>query len=306
MDRQLARDRVVSELAARQHGVVARPQLLDLGLSSDLIDLRLRAGRLVSLHRGVYAWGHAQLRPEGRWMAAVLAVGPGAVLSHGHAAANWDLRPGLGGGVHVTLPGRTGRARRRGIRIHRPELFDAADVDVHDGIPTTTVSRTLLDLAVTIRGRQLEQLVRRASQLRRFDLQELRAALERHPRHRGVPEMLRLIARMRGRGTEDLRSELEVHFLQLCDDHGLPHPIVNGHVAGVRVDFHWPSARLVVETDGFEWHATPSTFADDRRRDQRLTLAGYRVVRFTWDEVRGEPARVVRTLVALLSRPGAR
>ncbi|HEU4977051.1 MAG TPA: DUF559 domain-containing protein [Baekduia sp.] len=305
MDRQHARDRVIGELARRQHGVVARSQLLAAGISRDLIDIRLRSGRLLSLHRGVYALGHDRLRPEGRWMAAVLAVGRGAVLSHHHAAANWGLRPPEGSRIHVTLPGRAGRVRRAGVRIHRPELFDPADAGVHGGIPTTTVERTLLDLAVVLPGRELEQLVRSASRRRRFDLRKLVAVVDRHPTHRGVRETTAMIVRMHGRGTEDLRSRMETRFLQLCDDHGIPRPMVNGHVEGERVDFAWPAARLVIETDGFEWHMTPAQFAADRARDQLLTLAGHRVVRFTWDQVRYEPGQVAAAVSALLSHARA-
>lgn len=294
---------MIGGLAASNHGVVERSRLVSAGIAPGAIDRRIAAGVLIPLHRGVYAVGHAHLRPEGRWLASVWAVGSGAALSHRHAAALWDVLPEPPRGrVHVTLVGRAGRVRRPGVVIHRPRRLDDCDVTQHRGIPVVGVARTLLDLAVVTRGRHLEQLVRTASRAQRLDVVAMDDVLARYPHHPGRRELARVLGSVVGQGTEDLRSVLETRFLQLCDDHDLPKPIVNGFVAGHRVDFHWPSARLVVETDGFEWHATPTTFAADRRRDQRLALAGFRVLRFSYDDVRSAPRRVVATVAALLTR----
>jgi hypothetical protein len=306
MTRELAHDRVISALAARQHGVVARWQLLAAGLPVHVIDTRLCVGRLLALHRGVYGLGHVQLRREGHWLAGVLALGPGAVLSHGAAAVLWDIWDGPHLPVHVTVAARGGRRHRRGLVVHRVGDLPTHHVAEHRGIPVTSVARTILDLAATVRGRRLEQVIRRASRLRRFDLCEQQAVVARLPRHRGAPELAQLLVGLAGRGTTEMRSRLEVGFAQLCDDHGLARPVVNGQVLGERVDFHWPGTTLVVETDGFEFHATPTTFADDRRRDQKLTLAGFTVVRLTWDQVMHETGSTAPIVARLLLQCRAR
>jgi hypothetical protein len=301
MSRQLDHDRLIAELAADRHGVVSRRLLRENGLSSEIIDLRVRQRRLVLLHRGVYAVGHAELRREGRWLAAVAAYGPDAALSHGTAAVHWDIHDGAIVPAHVSVRRRSGVARRAGTVIHRVDLRED-EIVLRDGIRTTTVARTLLDVAAQLRGRRLEQVVRRASRGRRFDLDAVELVLDRHPRAPGFVELKRLIISLRGRGTDDVRSRLEVAFGQLCDDHGLPRPQVNAIVMGERVDFSWPGTMLVVETDGFEFHSMPTTFAADRRRDQRLTLAGYTVVRFTYDQVVGDPRTTAQAVSALLAQ----
>jgi hypothetical protein len=185
---------------------------------------------------------------------------------------------------------------------HRPESLAPSEITERRAVRVTSVSRTILDLAATVRGRQLEQVVRRASQRRLFDLGDQRAVLDRNPRRPGGPELGRLLVALHGRGTDDFRSRMEITFAQLCDDHGLPRPVVNGLVLGERVDFHWPDTTLVVETDGFAFHAMPTTFANDRRRDQKLTLAGYTVVRLTWEQVTGDRRSTAGLISALLSQ----
>jgi very-short-patch-repair endonuclease len=301
MSRQLAHDRVIAQLASERHGVVSRRMLVAHGIAAETIDLRVRQRRLVLLHRGVYALGHAELRREGRWLAAVEAYGADAALSRGTAATHWGLQDGAVLPAHVAVGRRGGIVQRRGTRIHRVDL-SADEVVVREGIPTTTVARTLLDLAAEVRGRRLEQVVRRATRLRRFDLTAQQAMLARHPRAPGAAELGGLLARLAGRGTDDLRSRLEEAFAQLCDDHGLPRPRINAIILGERVDFSWPASSLVVETDGFEFHSMPTTFAADRARDQKLTLAGYTVVRLTYDQVIGDPAGTARSVSALLTQ----
>jgi hypothetical protein len=302
MPRQRTHDRVISATAATNHGVVPRATLLGAGVPLTLIDDRVRTRQLVVLHRGVYALGHAQLRPEGWWFAAVAAYGRHGVLSHQSAASLWGLLDAPLRPIHVSLAGRSAARRRRGVRPHRVSALCRDEVTVRDEIPVTTVSRTILDLSAKVRGRRLEQVVRRAARLRLFDLRDQRAVLDRHPRQAGAPELGRLLAAMHGRGTDDLRSRMEIAFAQLCDDYGLPRPVANGVLLGERVDFHWPGTTLVVETDSFEFHAMPTTFANDRRRDQKLTLAGYTVVRLTWDQVTADARATAATVSALLSQ----
>ncbi|HEV7496018.1 DUF559 domain-containing protein [Baekduia sp.] len=302
MARQLDHDRLMSAIAARRHGVLARAVLLDAGIGAGTIDDRLRQRRLVRLHRGVYGLGHAQLTDAGWQLAAVDAYGSGAVLSHLTAAGLWDILDGSLFPVHVSVAKRSGNATRARTKLHRLTRLDADEVTVRDAIPVTTVSRTILDLAASVRGRRLEQVVRRASRLRLFDLREQQILLDRHPHRPGTPELGRLLTSLQGRGTDDLRSRMEIAFAQLCDDYGLPRPVANGIVLGERVDFHWPGTTLVVETDGFEFHAMPTTFANDRRRDQKLTLAGYTVIRLTWDQVTADARATAATVSALLKQ----
>jgi hypothetical protein len=305
MTRQLDHDRLMAALAAEHHGVLSRRVLREHGIPAGTIDDRLRQRRLVSLHRGVYALGHTQLRPAGWWLAAVEAYGPTAALSHRTAAVLWDILDAPALPVHVTIPKRSGVTRRERTVLHRVGGLTSDDVQVRDAIRVTTVSRTILDLAATVRGRYLEQVVRRAARRRIFDLRDQREMLARYPGRPGAPELTRLLAALDGRGTDDFRSRMEIAFAQLCDDHGLPRPVINGLVLGERVDFRWPRTRLIVETDGFEFHATPTTFAADRARDQKLTLAGYTVVRLTYDQVTRDARATAAMVSALLTQRGS-
>lgn len=303
MPRQRTHDAVISAQAAAQHGVVTRRQLLTSGVPATLIDDRVRTRQLVLLHRGVYALGHAQLTAEGWWMAAVASYRPPAALSHGSAATLWGLSEGgLRRPIHVTVGGRAAARRRPGVQPHRRAVLLEDEVTVVRGIPVTTVARTILDVAASVRGRALEQIIRRADRLQLFDRRDQVRVLDRHPRDRGAAELGRLLVALEGRGTADVRSRLEVAFAQLCDDHGLPRPRINAIILGERVDFSWPATTLVIETDGFEFHAMPTTFAADRRRDQKLTLAGYTVVRLTYDQVVGDPVKTAATVSALLTQ----
>jgi hypothetical protein len=302
MPRQRTHDRVISATAARNHGVVTRAMLLAEGVPLTLIDDRVRTRQLVVLHRGVYALGHARLRPEGWWFAAVAAYGMHAALSHRSAAALWELADAPSFPIHVSLAGRTAARKRRGVRPHRAPALCDDEITVRNEIRVTTVARTILDLAADVRGRRLEQVIRRASRRRRFDLTEQRAVLERHPRHRGAPELARLLIALQGRGTDDFRSRMEIAFAQLCDDYAMPRPTLNAVVLGERVDFHWPGTTLVIETDGFEFHSMPTAFVADRRRDQKLMLAGYTVVRLTWDQVAGDAEATAAMVSTLLTQ----
>jgi hypothetical protein len=305
---QGARDREIARIANRQGGIVARAQLCDLELSPKAIDHRVRSGRLHPIHRGVYAVGHQAIGVDGRWWAAVLALGDVAVLSHFSAASAWDVRRSASGLIHVTVPGSAGRKRRAGIRVHRPERLTSDEVTTLDGLPITTPARTLLDLAASgLRGRELEAVLDRAELLRLLDFGELAGLLARRPRRAGAPAISATLSRYVP-GTVDTRSLLEELVLELCDVHGLLRPLTNETVAGRKRDFYWPHARLVVETDGYTWHRSPSAMSEDRERDTVLVLAGYRVLRFTWEHVTRRADYVARSLLAALGatppRPG--
>lgn len=303
-------DHLIAELAARQHGPVAHRQLRALGLPNRAIGYRLKVGRLHAYFPEVYLVGHTALAREGRWMSAVLACGRRAVLSHWDAAAHWGLMPSRGHVIHVSTPSRSGRdpARTR-IRLHRVGTLRAWECAATEEIPTTTVARTLLDLAPHLRPRAMEDAIAQANRLDLFDLLAVRRCLDEHPRQHGAPALRRLLDALEGRGAADLRSTLEVLLLQLSDDHNLPVPVANAQVEGFMVDFYWPAAKLIVEADSYTYHAMPSAFERDRERDQQLILAGYTVVRFTHHQVtrkrKAVADRVLRLLTARRGSPGA-
>jgi very-short-patch-repair endonuclease len=291
----------IAELASRQHGVVSRVQLQRLGIGTNAIDNGLRTGRLHRLHPGVYAVGHRVVTREGRWMAAVLAAGTGAVLSHRSAAALWNLRSNSGAAIEITAPRST---RSRGpIQRHCARL-PADEVAVNRSIPLTTVRRTLFDLAAVVPPNQLERAMREAEVLRLYDRLSLPALLFRYPHHRGNVAIRACLDRL-DRAAGFTRSELEDRFVGLLRRAGIPRPRLNARLeisgAWIEVDCLWSHHRLVVELDGHAVHGTRASFESDRERDRRLQAAGWRVVRITWRQLREEPATLVRDLHTLLA-----
>ncbi|HWF71765.1 MAG TPA: type IV toxin-antitoxin system AbiEi family antitoxin domain-containing protein [Solirubrobacteraceae bacterium] len=282
----------MAALADRHHGVVARRQLLKLGYTPREIDRRLEAGRLHAVHRGVYAVGRRKLTIRGRWMAAVLACGPGAVLSHRDAAALHNLRRSASrADIHVTAPGGH-RHRRRGVHVHNARRLDPADRTVVDGIPATSVHRTLLDYAETARRQELRWAFEAYDRLDLLDLRELDAVMARNPGRRGAKPLSSVISEYRG-PAPDTRSGNERRFLALVREAGLPEPSVNVSVAGIVVDFFWPHQRLVVEVDGYLYHHTPKDRAEDRRKERTLRAAGIDVRRVTDAELGEAPEELV-------------
>jgi hypothetical protein len=256
MRRQGAPDHAISRLAAGQDGVVARGQLVELGLSPQAIDRRVQMGRLHPMHRGVYAVGHRLVPAAGRRWAAVLALGDGAVISHGTAAGAWGLRESRSGVMHVIVPGRGGRKRRAGIRVHRPEELPPDEITTLDGLPITTPARTLLDLAACgLRDRALEAALDSAEITRCLDFGDLHRLLARSWGRPGTRSLQAQLSRYGG--PVDTRSRLERLLHELCDDHGLPRPLANTVIEGRVRDFYWPDRRLVVEADSYRWHRSP-------------------------------------------------
>jgi very-short-patch-repair endonuclease len=267
-------DEAIAGLAARQHGVVARRQLVRLGLSAKAIRHRARTGRLHLIHRGVSAVGHARLTQRGWWMAAVLAAGEGAVLSHRSAAALWGLGLGASGRVDVTV---AKERRRPGSAIHEARL-EPDEGTVRDGIPVTTVARTLLDLAATAPRRDTERALREAERRRLGDRASVAVLLERHRGRKGTATLRALLAR----ATDGItKSELEEAFLTFLDDRRFSRPSLNVHVEGFECDCYWAAARTVVELDGRAFHDDDDAFEDDRARDRRLQAVGIRTMRVT-------------------------
>jgi hypothetical protein len=223
-------------------------------------------------------------------MAAVLASGPGAVLSHASAGALWSLR-GARGAPEVTR--RSGGATHRGIAVHQTKMLEAADVEVEAGIPVTSIERTLLDLAPRLNDRRLEHALVAADRSRRLRWQRLSALIERTPRRPGAGRLRRVVARIDPRAAETL-STTEVDFLALCRDAGLPLPQVNVLVEGYLVDFAWFHARVLVETDSYSFHADRLSFESDHVRTVELEMVGYRVHRATAGMLERSPQPFMR------------
>lgn len=306
MDEQLdeaSPDERIAALAARQHGVVSRDQLRAAGLGRGAIDHRRRTGRLHDLHRGVYNVGHPAVSREGRWIAAVLAYGDRAALSHTSALALWELRPSSATRIDVIVRTGNGLARRDGIRVHCCAAMAVDEITRHRSIAVTTVARSLLDGAAALSLAGISRAVERADGLGLFDLAKLQRLLARHRTHPGAGPLAAALELYRD--DEPTRSELEAMFVALCHELGLPRPLVNHAISGYEVDFLWPEQRLVVEVDGRTTHLTRAGFERDRARDATLVVAGLRVVRFTYRRIRDEPRAVAATLRALLGMPPA-
>jgi len=284
--------------------VLTFDQLRALGLGARAVQRRAKSGRLHRIHRGVYALTPASLLPRhGRWLAAVLACGPDAVLSHRTAAALHDLRP-TSGAIDVTVPvGSAGR--RAGIRLHRAKNLDPTELTIVERIPCTGVSRTLLDLAGVLTRRQLERTLDEVETIEAKDRIPLSTLLEHHPYAKGASTLKAILTEHRA-GSTVTESEFEEPFLALVRQAGLPQPevgyYIDPHDGGLLVkgDFVWVEQRLVVETDGHRFHGTRAAFESDRRRDQRLTAAGWRVIRITWRQLTERPHEVIGLLVELL------
>jgi len=299
-DTEMSADQVIAALAGRQWGVVTRKQLIAAGMTPTMIHRRRASGRLLPVHRGVYAVGHPHLRRAGRRLAALLAVGGAgetAALSHRTAAALHGIARAAPAMIEVTTSAR-GAGRLAGVRIHRTNQLTPEDLSVVDGLPVTSVARTLVDLAGVVTAERLARAFSEADRLRLLDVRALHAA-RRRTRGRGGPGPARLddaIAEHRRQGTTLTRSSLEDAFLTLLRDANLPRPTTNAQLAGYEVDAYWPRERLVVELDGWEFHQGRGAFQRDRTKANALLAAGYTVLRFTHDDV----VRGARDTIALL------
>jgi very-short-patch-repair endonuclease len=282
------------------HGVAARWELLHAGVERRAIQHRLKSGRFLRLYDGVYAIGHADLTVYGRRRAIVLACGPRAVLSHRSAAGAWGLRPDGGSRWNVTVRQATAVQPNAPVKVFRHPTLRDEEVTTLDGIPTTTPSRTLLDLAAHIPTHHLRRAIERAEELELFDLPSLTQTIGAHPRQPGRRHLLTLLADMEDHGLTRTRSDVEAAFLQLCLDHGLPRPRVNHHHDGRERDFHFPTHNLIVEVDGWTYHRSRTAFHDDRARDRQALRRGERVARFTAAEIVSDPQAVAQELRALL------
>jgi very-short-patch-repair endonuclease/predicted transcriptional regulator of viral defense system len=283
---------MVRAIAARQHGVVTTTQLVAAGWSKDAI--ANRRGWLRRLHRGVYLVGLLEAE-HSQAMAATLAIGPGAVLSHYPAAVLWALRTPREEAMHVTVA-QGDRRNRPGIVVHRASLHPR-DITRRHGIPVTSAARTLLDLAATEPTIELERALNEAGLQRRVSPRSLTEQFSRYPRHRGTAALRRIIE------TEPhlTRSDAEILMRDLIRRAGLPPPEANVRIEGHEVDLVWRAQRLVVEIDSWAFHSLRRSFEGDRRRDQVLVGKGWRVIRITARQLTHEPERVAATLATTLA-----
>lgn len=294
----------IATMAAAQYGVVTRAQLLRAGLTSDRIRSHLRSGRLVPLHRGVFLLGSlvGPLRPpRHQEVAALLACGRGAVVSHRSALWLWELLPVRPlGPVHLVLEG--GRCRRPGIVAHRVGALPAEERTSVDGIPTTTVLRTILDVAADATPRELERVIARAERLDRLDLDDLRSRVALESGRPGVP----LLRAVLDRTPALTRSPAEDALVELVRSAELPEPEWNVTVGGYELDAYWRDHGVAIEVDGYAHHRFRRSFEHDRDRDLTLATLGIEVRRVTWRQVVEKPRSLIRSLSAILTRAEVR
>lgn len=279
-------------MARLQHGVVTRRDLLGLGFSLEAIRHRMGTGRLRQVHRGVYAVGRPELSREGHWMAAILACGDGAFLSHRSAIALYGIGKERARVIELSVRRRCTHVRE-GIRVRSRPSLPSHDVGTLAGIPVTSPARTLVDCAAIVGPRTLERAVNEADKRDLIDPETLRKALEDY---RGEPGV-RALRRLLDRDTFLLSdTELELLFRPIAAAAGLPRPHTKAWVNGFEVDFYWPELRLVVETDGWRYHRTPSAQSRDALRDQIHTASGLTPLRFSHHQIKHEPTHV-RTIL---------
>jgi very-short-patch-repair endonuclease len=293
-------DAAIARIAARQHGAISRLQLLGLGLSADAIDRRIQAGRLHPIHRGVYAVGHPNLSREGRYLAAVLFAGEGAVLSHCAAADLWELRASKESDIDVTVP--TDRRGDASVRIRRDTL-DPSETMTRNGIRVTKPLRTLLDLASCVSEKELERAIRQAVYRRLTTTALLAEAVHQRTGQRGAKKMRKALINI-GEAPGPTRSDLEEEFLPFLRKHRLPMPDLNVkmRIRGrqIEADCLWREQRVIVELDGRDAHDSTPAFEADRARDSALIAAGWRPIRITGPRMRNDGRALASELRAIL------
>ncbi len=286
---------VLAELARRQHGVVSLAQLVDLGFTIGAINSLAQRSRLHRVHRGVYALGPAALTANGNRMAAVLACGPGSVLAGRSAGAQIGLIVNSSPRIDVIT---ARQVRRSGIRSRRIGGLLDRDRAEFDGIPCTSVARTLLDISARGLHGEIRKALERAEELRLFDLAALDDVLARNAGRRGARRLRTAVEALRDESP--FRSEFERRLMPIFRAAGLRDPLINHliHLPGgsIEVDFHWPALRLVVEVDGYRFHGNRHGFRNDRRRDRRLAAAGILCLRYVWEDLLDDQAGLIAEL----------
>src|SRR3954453_987033 len=283
----------IAELALRQHGVVAHRQLLQGGLSRSGIQRLVQAGWLHPLYTGVYAVGHRGVSWLGRCRAGVFAGGRHAVLSHPPAAGLWEIRRTASGRVHITVP--RSRPGSPGLVFHRVRSLHTEDVAEIDGIPVTSLPRTLLDCAEVLPLWQVIRMIEEAERRQVFDLRAVEQLLARsHGRH-GVKPLRTALGELNGEPVR-INSDWERDFLDFCDAYDIPRPELNVIVEGYEVDALWRDRKLIVELDSWGHHRHRRAFEDDRRKYGVLQLADHIVLPITWRRLEQEPDEVAEMI----------
>ncbi len=278
-------------------------QLHALGLTDDAIGIRVRNGRLHRRYRGVYSVGHEALTPAARFLAAVLACGDGAVLSHHAAAIHLGLLRAEDRNPDVTVPASRPRVVH-GVRVHRARRLDRRDVIRHGGLWVTSPARTILDLAASAPPRALRRMARQAQVEHRVNVRQLLELLARANGHRGVANLRAAIAD----GPTPTRSELEDIVLDLIDSVTSERPEINARLQldgeTIEPDFLWRARKLVIEADSRRFHDAAIVQADDARKQAMLEADGHRVLRITYEQAVGRPAQTrARIRAALAAAP---
>jgi very-short-patch-repair endonuclease len=286
-------DEAIAALTRRQRGYVKRAQLLALGLGAKAIDYRIKSGRLIPVHAGVYAVGHVPALPQDRAYGALLACGFRAVLSHGSAATLYGIYRRWDTPFEVTV---ATRRIRRGIRIHRAKLA-RADTRVHAGLRLTSPARTLLDMAPRLTDKQLKRAFNRLRLEHGLTTEDVRDVVDRFRRHPGARRLRSLAAIRRG----PTRSRLELKFFNFCRRHDFPEPLLNVQIDGREVDAFFENERVIVEVDGYDVHSGPVSFEGDRDRDADMLALDLPTIRITEDRMDNAPTREAERLHTILA-----
>jgi Transcriptional regulator, AbiEi antitoxin len=293
----------LAALAARQHGVVATRQLLTLGYSPTVIARLVRDGHLIRLHRGVYAVGHIRLSARGRWMAAALACGDDAVLSHRAASALWDLSQTPAGAIDVTAPGHS-RRRIPGVHFHGARTLHPDDREIIDGIPVTALPRTMLDQATAVNPQRLRTLLEQAQRRDLVNPLAFDALLARSPGHHGAGRLRAALSELQD-DPPWTQSELERRFLEFLRTRHLPEPRTNVPIDGILADCFWPEHNLVAELDSYRFHRDRRTFESDREKGIVHARAGRQAIHITQRMLTRQAQQLEMDLRALLGTPSS-
>lgn len=287
-------DLTIAALAARHHGVVTRAQLLASGLSPGQVVRRTRRGQLHVLYRGVYAVGHRELPRNGRALAACWSAGPRGLLFDVAAAAHHGVRGSSSARWDIALSQASAWTGQPGIRPHAISTLLPEDITCVEGVPVTTLARTVVDLAARHPARTVEKVLNEMVTMDLYDQRALDALLSR-PYLRGTKQLESILGRQQA-GTTITKSELEELLIALCDSHGIPRPQMNAWLIGLEVDALWPGTLLVVELDSARFHASRAAFERDREKGNELVVAGYTLLRVTWRQLLDDPHRVAEQL----------
>jgi hypothetical protein len=286
-------DRLIAALAAEQHGYVARAQLLAIGLGPAAIEYRIATGRLIPVHRGVYAVGYINRTPVARACAAVLACGDKAVLSHGSAASLWGFYKYWDKPVEVTV---SSLRTRPGIKVHRSRTLTGPDLDRQHGIPVTSPARTALDIASRLTDKRLIRMVNDGRHAGPLHLDDLADVLNRNPKHPGTKRLKPVLEAP----SAPTRSPLEDEFIAFAKRFGLPPPVTNTYLFGFEIDVLYPAERVIVELDGYQFHSDRASFERDRKRDAVMLAADYQTVRITGEQMEHDADHEAHLLKTIL------